>query len=47
MLPMLRRERVEGQQAVPVLGQAGDGPVVLGAVGLGEEVEGGIGALSS
>ena len=39
--PVFGRESVEGQQAVTVLGQAGDGPVKFGAVGLGEEVEGG------
>ncbi len=40
MLPVLGRKVVEGEQHVAVLGQAGHRLVVLGAVGLQEEVEG-------
>ena len=43
VLPVLGGELVEGQQAIPVLDQVVDGLVVLGAVGLEEEVEGGLG----
>ena len=32
MIPMLGGEAVEGQQSIPVLGQALDGPGVLGAI---------------
>ena len=39
VLPVLGREVVEGEQPRAVLGQAGRGLVVLGAVGLQEEVE--------
>ena len=40
VLPVLGREVVEGEQHVAVLGQAGHRFVVLGAIGLEEEVEG-------
>ena len=39
VLPVLSRKVVEGEQPRAVLGQAGRGLVVLGAVGLQEEVE--------
>ncbi len=40
VLPVLGREVVEGEQHVAVLGQAGHRLVVLGAIGIEEEVEG-------
>ena len=40
VLPVLGREVVEGEQHVAILGQAGHRFVVLGAIGLEEEVEG-------
>jgi hypothetical protein len=43
VFPMLGREYVKAQQHGPVLGQALHGLAVFGAVGLDEEVEGGLG----
>ena len=43
VLPVLGREVVEGEQLHPVLGQAGDGLVVLGTEDFHEEVEGFLG----
>jgi len=42
VIPVLGREIEERQQRLAVLGQAGDGFVVLGAVLLGEGVHGGL-----
>jgi hypothetical protein len=42
VIPMLGREVEEGQQRLAVLGQAGDGPGVLGPVLFGEGVHGGL-----
>jgi thiamine pyrophosphate-dependent acetolactate synthase large subunit-like protein len=43
MVPVLGREVEEGEQSFPVLGQAGDRLLVLGAVFVGEHVDGGLG----
>src|SRR5450432_778462 len=40
MIPVLGREVEEGEQSLPVLCQAGDRLVVLGAVFVGEHVDG-------
>ena len=45
VLPVLGGEVVEGEQRLPVFHQAGRGLVVLGAVGVDEWVEGGLGRL--
>src|SRR5271169_6804988 len=42
MVPVLSGEVEEGEQSVPILGQAGDRLVVLGAVFVGEHVDGGL-----
>ena len=42
MLPMFGRAVVEGEQPVPLLDKALDRLVVLRAIGLNEEVEGGL-----
>ena len=44
---MLSRKVVEGEQRLPVPDQAGGGLVVLGAVGVDEVVEGGLGRIAS
>src|SRR6266478_3840733 len=43
MVPVLGREVEEGEQSFPVLGQAGDCLVVLGAVLIGEHIDGRLG----
>src|SRR5437588_8893910 len=43
MVPVLGREVEEGGQSFPVLGQAGDRLVVLGAVLVGEHIDGRVG----
>ena len=43
MLPVLGRDVVEGQLSIPVFGQTFDRLVILGSVGLDEEVEGVLG----
>src|SRR5271168_2285371 len=43
MVPVLGREVEEGEQSFPVLGQAGDRLVVLGAVLVGEHIDGRLG----
>src|ERR1700726_581928 len=43
MVPVLGREVEEGEQSFPVLGQAGDRLVVLGAVLVGEHIDGRVG----
>src|SRR5437870_13126754 len=43
MVPVLGREVEEGEQSFPVLGQAGDRLVVLGAVLVGEHINGRLG----
>jgi hypothetical protein len=43
MLPMLGGEIIEGQERIPVLGEAGDGLVVFHAVLFDEEIEGDFG----
>src|ERR1700754_4595598 len=42
MVPVLGREVEEGEQSVPILGQAGDRFLVLGTVFLGEHVDRGL-----
>src|SRR5271169_6426221 len=43
MIPVLGGEVEEGEQRFPILGQAGDRLLVLGAVFVGEHVDGGLG----
>src|SRR5271168_5430242 len=43
MVPVLGREVEEGEQSFPVLGQTGDRLLVLGAVFVGEHVDGSLG----